>query len=439
MSLAEYATWRKAVDQHQVQTLLTTVGSNPLPALVVSRLVVAEGGTVVLCGTEQVRPALQELQRLLKADGLTVVQLIVPANEPHHIHENVAGALRGHKQPWGLDYTGGTKAMAVFANEAVSRDASVRRFYLDARELKLRVVKGALADGGVESDQFVGDAAVVGGRELLALHRRVPAGSAPLEAAQPSLPRSAAALAKVLGDRQASQHWREFIHAPQRGVDAVFSTGNGYRDTARADSEPVLWPEPPAGTLADCLHILTAETNEGRSGADIDAAGVLDPAVWRDKLGWGKGAFLAWLTGLWLEHHVVAQIAERSPDIALRLGPQGFRSWLTDGDRQTEFEIDVLALRGYQLHAFSCTTSAVKPLCKQKLFEARLRASQLGGDEARVCLVCASDEPAVIRREVANTMGDDRLVTVCGAADLPRFGAWYAEQIRKDWPSEDRR
>ncbi|WP_017662277.1 hypothetical protein [Baaleninema simplex] len=54
---------------------------------------------------------------------------------------------------------------------------------------------------------------------------------------------------------------------------------------------------------------------------------------------------------------------------------------------------------------------------KQKLFEAHLRARQLGGDEARVALVCCYDFPEYIKDEVRFAIPDKK-IQVFGRQDL---------------------
>ena len=98
------------------------------------------------------------------------------------------------------------------------------------------------------------------------------------------------------------------------------------------------------------------------------------------------------------------------------------------------FQFDVAFMRGYQLFAISCTTSAKDDLCKVKLFEARTRALQLGGSEARVALVCCSGNPDVLKAELRGTTEDSK-IEVFGREDLPnlreKFNTWITEQEKK--------
>ena len=82
------------------------------------------------------------------------------------------------------------------------------------------------------------------------------------------------------------------------------------------------------------------------------------------------------------------------------------------------FEFDVAATRGYRLFALSCTASSDKDLCKSKLFEAFHRARQMGGDEARVALLCgltsdkARDLLRKFRREFYSAEGAVHVFTI---------------------------
>ncbi|MFP4441185.1 MAG: hypothetical protein ACLFVO_28460 [Chloroflexaceae bacterium] len=55
------------------------------------------------------------------------------------------------------------------------------------------------------------------------------------------------------------------------------------------------------------------------------------------------------------------------------------------------FEFDVAFMRGHQLFGLSCSAMTKKPELKKKLFEAAVRAAQLGGGETCFALVCCAD------------------------------------------------
>lgn len=67
----------------------------------------------------------------------------------------------------------------------------------------------------------------------------------------------------------------------------------------------------------------------------------------------------------------------------------------------------------------SCTTDSKHSLCKQKLFEAHLRAKQLGGDEARVALVsrCTKQDCENLKKELSFVV-ENKKIEVFGIEDL---------------------
>lgn len=98
-----------------------------------------------------------------------------------------------------------------------------------------------------------------------------------------------------------------------------------------------------------------------------------------------------WLDGEWLEHYVLQQVQAISKDCSIN--DSGTSFWMsTVESKEQKFQFDVAFMKGYQLFVISCTTDSTLPLCKSKLFEAYIRAQQLGGSEARVALICCLDK-----------------------------------------------
>lgn len=131
------------------------------------------------------------------------------------------------------------------------------------------------------------------------------------------------------------------------------------------------------------------------------------------------------------------QIKER-----FNLSPVWMSTFADRGHVTSEF--DVLALRGYQLFYLSCTiiepykdysASTVeykknkRDEIKQKLFEAFIRARQLGGDEACTALVCYVDDPT-IEVEVQQTLEVEGRVRVFGRKHLPKLSQHFANWIK---------
>lgn len=139
-----------------------------------------------------------------------------------------------------------------------------------------------------------------------------------------------------------------------------------------------------------------------------------------------------WLDGEWLEHQVF--LAFESCRTELGIHYVGMDLNLAGRSGGAEFQFDVAAVRGYQLFACSCTTGNERAFCKQKLIEAYVRAHQIGGDEARVALVCCDDDPKSLEKEIQRDVDPEDRVRVFGFADLPHlsglFCDWITQQSR---------
>jgi hypothetical protein len=98
-----------------------------------------------------------------------------------------------------------------------------------------------------------------------------------------------------------------------------------------------------------------------------------------------------------------------------------------------DFEVDVAALSGYQLFAFSCTTAWGKATLKQKLFEVLIRGRQLGGDEARIALVTTAKEPKynvahALQQELQTSWRPANTIKVFTPENNPRL-----QEALKNW------
>ena len=75
------------------------------------------------------------------------------------------------------------------------------------------------------------------------------------------------------------------------------------------------------------------------------------------------------------------------------------------------FELDVVAVLGYQIVVVSCTLASKHALVKQKGMEAILRMRQLGGIEARAIVLCGASQEAqqLIQAELKEETGHSSL------------------------------
>ncbi len=68
-------------------------------------------------------------------------------------------------------------------------------------------------------------------------------------------------------------------------------------------------------------------------------------------------------------------------------------------DSDKHFELDVVAVLGYQIVVVSCTVDHENDMIKKKGMEVILRARQLGGDEARAVVLCGASQNVARRVE----------------------------------------
>lgn len=140
------------------------------------------------------------------------------------------------------------------------------------------------------------------------------------------------------------------------------------------------------------------------------------------------------------ERDVYQQLLSVAPEV--RLHDVRTNTFAQQGPVTAEF--DVTAMCGYQLFLLSCTIADPHPaadsvelidgkrkILKQKLFEAHLRARQLGGDEARAALVCYANDPTLVK-EVASVLQTEDQTRVFMRHQLPNLAyhlkRWISSQ-----------
>lgn len=91
------------------------------------------------------------------------------------------------------------------------------------------------------------------------------------------------------------------------------------------------------------------------------------------------------LDGKWLEHYVLSVIEKLAIENGLSNDEYGIslKAYKTNCKN---FELDIFILRGYQLTGISITTAGLEK-CKNKAFEVVHRVQQIGGDESRSILI----------------------------------------------------
>lgn len=439
------------LDTYKVDHLFLLIGSNPLPNYVAARLLAKDPETTTLWlihskGTILVRDT---LERELKAEGFQHISaVLVDEASPTNIRNQVESTAKNLQGLIGLNYTGGTKAMSVHAYQALKKIVHLRvqYSYLDARTLTMQI-EGINGISGTASIP-VGHLLSLQVDNLFALHNRRRKSKNEFDRTL-FWPHTAQALASVYKDRNQAEQWQAWLATtfftepdwPDSQVDGGSLSDEFWKTWVREqfvareykrrtwrkrkdhDSATFTMPE----LFQDVWTALRDDTGEGslQTLGALRVSGKFDEL---EKLG-------KWLEGGWFESYVMQQV--------LHLRDQGTYQihditrnihikidlMLGEKSLEQEIELDVVFTRGYQLFVLSCTTSEEKHLCKSKLIEAATRAEQVGGAEACVALICCSDAPHKLEKEIVDVLG--RRVRVLGRASIPRLSDDLAEWIEE--------
>lgn len=133
---------------------------------------------------------------------------------------------------------------------------------------------------------------------------------------------------------------------------------------------------------------------------------------------------IKFIDGGWLEDYIYYVLKKNLKDYGFEI----LKNWEIKKDKwNTNFELDVILMQGYQLIGISCTTSNMKARCKSKGFEIIHRTRQIGGAEAKAILVTMMDKdkktkadlrPIVQEELEIDTGGTASNILVLGERDL---------------------
>lgn len=415
-------------DRFRTEHLFLLVGGNPLPNAVAGGLLATPNATITLVHSAESFNVAQRLRTWLAEHGPTndVRLTEVKESDPTSIAQGVLEALeeRGTRGKVGLNYTGGTKAMSVHAHRAVehwarqqrTRNKSVETVfsYLSARGLEMVFDPGDPMSGQRSHVHAIGLEEKFELHDLLGLHgwrlRHDPAR-------EPVLPKSAEALATACAGDASFQGWSQWVNGELR-AKCRRPDKDDWKTSAALSTITLL---PPVDfSLEDFVRSLCWELNS--SSGELS----LKQAVFADN----PQDFCRWLDGKWLEHHVLYVLNGLAPSLHLHECAQNIETW------EVQFDVDVIAIRGYQLFALSCSTDSRKGLLKSKLFEAYIRARQLGGDEARVALVCCIDDGDGLQHEMRRDVDPEGRIRVFGRKRLSDLSGHVAEWIQSQCGEE---
>ncbi|MGB3207554.1 MAG: DUF1887 family CARF protein [Crinalium sp.] len=415
---------------YQVDHLFLLIGENPLPNYVAARLMLKQGGTPYLVHTTDTEKQAKRLEKILSDEGIKTTQLVSlndNESDAYHIRETIRPKLEAIKDgKIGLNYTGGTKAMAVHAYRTVfsSKQHSDTVFsYLDPRKLEMCIDREDSDRIPIKVKPELLELKLV---NLFQIHGLKLEGKPTPEA---QLPELAVALAQVFKDDNKAKQWFDWYF-------------NVFCEKARKKKNGN-WGDWKSKTTLSALSI-SLEKLPSEIEAEFKRENLINSdsqlsmqAVQQLKTENNEPIFkeiehfCKYLDGLWLEHHVLQQVKNIADQNSIKDYGLNFKVPLP-GTKEG-FEFDVAFTRGYQLFAISISTTSKRDLCKLKLFEAYLRARQMGGDEARVALICCTNEPDTLKAEMA--LIGDKKIAVFGREhlrDLPKKIEEWIKQADKD-------
>lgn len=404
-----------------VDHLFLLVGSNPLPNFVATRLLTKDKATIHLLYSEDTHtqniPSTRDeavyLAGVLQADSALQSRGVQVA-PPRGIHDsngreienqlgticNDAGLARGTTTSIGFNYTGATKSMSVHTYRALAARFGTRcRFsYLDPRRM-------ALWYDNSSDPCCISHTDVTLSIQTLAAMHGYSVEKSPRQT--PEFPD----LLPLLKE----------IHQTPDGI-------NAWRDWLGTDMSAF-----PQHALLSNIRDYFLSVCDGRVSPDLLA----------QKLGKFEnlGSYRKDFLGDWLQDVALEAIIANSHEFHIEHygaeikptpNPQREAQFKQKGFEVPEFDLDVAAMLGYQLFAVSCIASEkANGETKKHLFEAYLRARQLGGDEARIALVCYVDDGQKMKLEsvIQRNWHVQENIKVFGRSDIPNlaeeFRSWF--------------
>jgi Domain of unknown function (DUF1887) len=404
--------------EYLVDRLLLLIGENPLPSYVAARTLLKDGGTPYLVYTSHTKEQADRVRDLLRerSPALQSCQYIALGDyesDGYYIQKEIQEAIKPHsEEKWGLNYTGGTKPMAAHAYRALLKLQPHAVFsYLDPRRLEMCIDR----EDGERIRRKVGLEILL--TDLFELHSLTLQNPPTTE---PILPDAAHSFAQFHQNKASADSWRNWCDGMLR--KSARKGGNWLSEEKLKSCELPL-TDPENQNLPDAIRTVLQKHF-------AVSANVLPLQPAKEKGGLQKYKHLCeWLDGTWLEHYTLQQVQNIAAECNIHDSALSFPI-KNPQTGQDKFELDIAFMRGYQLFAISCTTDSSSGLCKSKLFEAYLRAKQLGGDEARVALVCCSDQPDTLKRQL-EVMLENPKIRVFGREHLGNLAHEIGDWIKQ--------
>jgi len=398
----------------KTDNLFVLVGGNPLPNYVAAHLLLKDKGCLHLVCSNETEKIANKLATYFPDQFIK--HTLQDAADRGEIRRVMSDALKKDYKPGtvGLHYTGGTKAMAVHVHQIIREKCSDAILtYLDSRTLTLRcdsIVNNVKVKFLVKPDL----------RTLLDMHQ-LSLNEGHIPRVKPVLLELDQLLAKGHASKKAAESYAQWCK------DYVYPYENEYKKFQVAKEEGTATSAFLGKTIPFPRHSKLQQAAEEMRCLFEVSGDQFDPELaTTQQVGLNSvEELLRYLLGDWVEYLVLQaflknQTTHHLHEVLMSVKTQPNPNY---------FEFDVAAMQGYQLYVVSCTRSTFRDLNKSKLFEVYIRAAQLGGDEAKIALVCCEMDPSRLEDEVQDSWQVRQgRIKVFGASDLPylsdRFADW---------------
>ena len=426
--------------------LILLVGTNPLPVWVAWEQLKGRleqpVSLVTLVHTAETEYDACQIKKRIGKGGPEVRLWPTAAGAPEAIYRDVAACLTDEQLEGThthIHYTGGTKVMAVHSIKAVAE--SLTQGNWQTSYLYPRGSEGPCIVDGDGNTIGNNDARIgihLNADVLASLHGfeigPFPRGARTIPVPNPAPETSAATLlldtlvrngcrGKYLGNKRKkipgwlNDTWRPALTDLKRPWPSLYSLPATSR-TVRAPHGVTNWPAIAREIDQELCGGLGAF--DGNGEFHIPSSG--SPGIGPEQL----EAVDSFLDGGWLERAAFAKLEK-----ALKgTGRTNFNLYhsatfqRTGSRRAQTFELDVVAILGYQVLVVSCGVTGKEKEVKLKGFEALARARQIGGDEARAILLCLADpgKARTIEEDLHRDIGGkDKPLEVWGIDTWPQL------------------
>lgn len=425
------------IKKYQTDHLILLIGSNPLPNYVAVYTLCPTGKLHLLHSNSTEKTAEKFFHQFgpARCPPENLRNLGADESNPQKVKQVIEAVLAGipPNETIGLHYTGGTKVMSVYAYHTATNDKRpIIYSYLDAQNLEMVINE---PQTGSDVRVFVGDTTQISVKELLDLHgielSQVPKEQPRLNLGQEELVQLFQTLISTL--QIYGQEWREWCDSQLRRAaearERIIQENHNqpqqwqeivtYSQKFKSDGKLKQVELPGSPNLLPVRQIFAAQFPQASPWSLGELGKFCGFPNSKD-----MKSFAKWLDGEWLEDYTLWALQQ-----LIEKGYNLYRPGMDYKALKPEFQFDVAVTCGYQLFAFSCTTSTDKTICKSKLFEAYVRASEMGGDEAKAALVCCFKDADQLEAEMIREFKAETKIKVFGLNDLPdlkdRFKLWF--------------